>query len=70
MHVLVSLATKRVVPYARTRFNTIPDDNQELATPRSRLLGACTIRGCGSTRQALETRCLKGSVLLLGWMMR
>eukprot|EP00975_Prorocentrum_lima_P055973 11733410-Prorocentrum_lima.AAC.1 len=44
---LVSLARKRVVAYARTRFNIIPYDNREVATPRSRLPGAYTIRGCG-----------------------
>eukprot|EP00975_Prorocentrum_lima_P062644 12886733-Prorocentrum_lima.AAC.1 len=50
MNALVRLAKKRVAPYARTRFNIIPHDNQEVATPRSRLLGAYTIRGCGVTK--------------------
>eukprot|EP00975_Prorocentrum_lima_P068713 12922183-Prorocentrum_lima.AAC.1 len=47
---LVKHAQKRVVPFARTRFNTIPDESQEVATPRSRLLGAYPIRGCGITK--------------------
>eukprot|EP00975_Prorocentrum_lima_P065619 12904474-Prorocentrum_lima.AAC.1 len=50
MKVLVSLAKKRVAPYARTRFNILPDNNQEVAAPRSRSLGAYTIGGCGITK--------------------
>eukprot|EP00975_Prorocentrum_lima_P013862 2945268-Prorocentrum_lima.AAC.1 len=46
MAAVVNLAQKRVVPYARTRFNIIPSQSQEVSTPRSRLLGAYTIRGC------------------------
>eukprot|EP00975_Prorocentrum_lima_P063076 12889338-Prorocentrum_lima.AAC.1 len=68
MKALVSLAKKRVVPYARTRFSIIPCDNQEVATPRSRLLGSYTIRGCGIAKATFGS--LKGSMLLLGWMLR
>eukprot|EP00975_Prorocentrum_lima_P021172 4456279-Prorocentrum_lima.AAC.1 len=50
MKALVSLAKRGVVPCARTRFNIIPYDNQEVATPQTRLLGAYTIRGCGITK--------------------
>eukprot|EP00975_Prorocentrum_lima_P014948 3170202-Prorocentrum_lima.AAC.1 len=32
------------------RDSIIPDNDQEVATPRSRLLGAYTIRGCGITK--------------------
>eukprot|EP00975_Prorocentrum_lima_P031508 6614120-Prorocentrum_lima.AAC.1 len=48
MVALVNLAQKRVVLYARTHI--IPNRNQEVPTPRSRLLGAYTIRGCGVTK--------------------
>eukprot|EP00975_Prorocentrum_lima_P055179 11568952-Prorocentrum_lima.AAC.1 len=60
MKALVSLARKRVVPYARTRFNIIPDDNQAVATPRSRLLGARTIRGCGITKATFGHEMVEG----------
>eukprot|EP00975_Prorocentrum_lima_P004107 891816-Prorocentrum_lima.AAC.1 len=56
MTALVKLAQERVVPYARTRFNLIPNQRQELSTPRSRLLGAYTIRGCGVAKGHLEQR--------------
>eukprot|EP00975_Prorocentrum_lima_P066419 12909091-Prorocentrum_lima.AAC.1 len=51
MTALVALAKKKVVPYATTRYNIIPDNDQEMATTRSGLLGAYTIRGRGITRQ-------------------
>eukprot|EP00975_Prorocentrum_lima_P044691 9361357-Prorocentrum_lima.AAC.1 len=50
MSALVALAKKRVVPYARTIYDITPDNDQEVATPRSRLLGAYTMRGCGITK--------------------
>eukprot|EP00975_Prorocentrum_lima_P040057 8415658-Prorocentrum_lima.AAC.1 len=61
MIALVNHAKKRVVPYARTRFNIIPDENQEVATPISRLLGAYTIRGCGVTTATLENETFEGT---------
>eukprot|EP00975_Prorocentrum_lima_P060150 12612249-Prorocentrum_lima.AAC.1 len=54
MNALVAPAKKRVVPYARTRCNIIPENDQEVATPRSRLLGAYTIRGCGIAKATFE----------------
>eukprot|EP00975_Prorocentrum_lima_P048610 10170373-Prorocentrum_lima.AAC.1 len=53
MTALVNIAKKRVAPYARTRLNIIPGESQEVATPRSRLLGAYTMRGRGMTKATL-----------------
>eukprot|EP00975_Prorocentrum_lima_P066687 12910616-Prorocentrum_lima.AAC.1 len=50
MTALAKLAQQRVVPYARRRFNIIPGQSQDASTPRSRLLGAYTMRGCGVTK--------------------
>eukprot|EP00975_Prorocentrum_lima_P062820 12887774-Prorocentrum_lima.AAC.1 len=60
MKALVSLAKKRVVLYARTRFDIIPYDNQEVASPRPILLGAYTIRGCGTTKATFGNEMLEG----------
>eukprot|EP00975_Prorocentrum_lima_P030718 6444660-Prorocentrum_lima.AAC.1 len=60
MNALVSLSKKRFVPYARTRFNLLRDDTQEVATPRSILLGAYTIRGCGVTQATFGHEMLAG----------
>eukprot|EP00975_Prorocentrum_lima_P053942 11315945-Prorocentrum_lima.AAC.1 len=62
MNALVD-SPRSVVPYARTRYNIIPCDNQEVATQDLH----CVVT---SPRQPLETRCLKESMLLLAWMMR
>eukprot|EP00975_Prorocentrum_lima_P064776 12899573-Prorocentrum_lima.AAC.1 len=60
MKALVGLAKKRVVPYARTRYTIISYDNQEVATPRPRLLGAYTMRGCGITQATFGNEMLEG----------
>eukprot|EP00975_Prorocentrum_lima_P021103 4440985-Prorocentrum_lima.AAC.1 len=41
---LEELSRKKLVPYAKTRFNIIPSPTQEVKTPRSVLLGAYTVR--------------------------
>eukprot|EP00975_Prorocentrum_lima_P067989 12918161-Prorocentrum_lima.AAC.1 len=53
INALVTLAKKRVVPYARTRYNIIPGNDQEVATPRSRLLGTLTYVDVELPRQPL-----------------
>eukprot|EP00975_Prorocentrum_lima_P033035 6932971-Prorocentrum_lima.AAC.1 len=60
MAALVTLAHKRVVQYARTGFNIIRNQSQEVSTPRSRLLGAYTIRGCGITKATFNNDMLDG----------
>eukprot|EP00975_Prorocentrum_lima_P038223 8035908-Prorocentrum_lima.AAC.1 len=60
MTALVNLAQKRVVPYARTRFNIIPSQSQEVSTPRSSLLGAYTVRGCEATKATFKNDLLGG----------
>eukprot|EP00975_Prorocentrum_lima_P032524 6831374-Prorocentrum_lima.AAC.1 len=39
---LEALPQKKLVPYAKTRFNILPSPTQEVKTPRSVLLGAYT----------------------------
>eukprot|EP00975_Prorocentrum_lima_P036573 7693479-Prorocentrum_lima.AAC.1 len=58
MTALVNLAQKRVAQDARTRLNIITSKSQEVSTPRSRLLGAYTIRGCGATKAIFQQRCV------------
>eukprot|EP00975_Prorocentrum_lima_P055887 11715277-Prorocentrum_lima.AAC.1 len=41
---LEALLKKKLVPYARARFNIIPFPMQEAKTPRSVLLGAFSVR--------------------------
>eukprot|EP00975_Prorocentrum_lima_P008385 1791371-Prorocentrum_lima.AAC.1 len=61
MAALVNLAQNRVVPYARTRFNITPSQSQKVSTPRSRLLGAYTIRGCGVTNATFNNDTFDGT---------
>eukprot|EP00975_Prorocentrum_lima_P025125 5275044-Prorocentrum_lima.AAC.1 len=60
MAALVRLAQKKVVSYAMARFNIIPSQSQEVSTPRSRLLGTYTIRGCGVTKATFNNDVLDG----------
>eukprot|EP00975_Prorocentrum_lima_P044778 9379908-Prorocentrum_lima.AAC.1 len=60
MNALVNHAKRRAVPYTRTRFNLIPYENQEVGTPRSRLLGAYTRRGFGVTKATFGNEMLEG----------
>eukprot|EP00975_Prorocentrum_lima_P037689 7927036-Prorocentrum_lima.AAC.1 len=67
MATLMSMAKKRVVPYARTRLNIIPNQSQEVSTPRSRLLGAYTIRGCGVAKATFNNDMLDGIHAFARW---
>eukprot|EP00975_Prorocentrum_lima_P003938 858949-Prorocentrum_lima.AAC.1 len=55
-----ALSRKKLVPYARTRFNVIPSPTQEVKTPRFVLLGAFTVRGAGVTKATFGNDILTG----------
>eukprot|EP00975_Prorocentrum_lima_P037569 7901762-Prorocentrum_lima.AAC.1 len=68
MNALAGLAEKRVVPYARPRYNIIPYNNQEVAKPRSICLHHMWM--CNKQSNLLKRDARKGSMLLLGRGMR
>eukprot|EP00975_Prorocentrum_lima_P065247 12902352-Prorocentrum_lima.AAC.1 len=50
----------KLVPYAKTRLNIIPSPPKDAKAPRSVLLGAYTVRGCGVTKATFRNELLTG----------